>query len=118
MFNFSKDNLLPQDKRSIIYLIISVAAFILAAFLIWYFTNQPKIPEPVILETPPSNKKQMEIKKQLEELEALRAESATLTEKEIKDQLKELDKLRQNQKPLSQEEIEKQLQELEKLRQK
>lgn len=107
--------LFKPDKKSLLYLGIVIAAAILVIFLIWYFARVSEMPEKLVPEKP---EKERIIEQQLEELEQLREDTATPTEKEIKTQLKELEKLRQKTKPLSQEEIQKQLEEFNKLREK
>lgn len=105
------------DKKSLIYLGIVILAILISLFLSWYFSRVPEqMPESKEV-LPPSKPSQEEIiKKQLEELETLRTETATLTEKEIQTQLKELQTLQKKTKSLSEEQIQKQLEELNKLR--
>ncbi|MBU4298474.1 hypothetical protein KJ636_00290 [Patescibacteria group bacterium] len=102
------------NKKSLIYLGIVVIVALLAVGLIWRFSQMPESKKEIPLPAKPSREEI--IKKQLEELEALRTEAPTSTEKEIQAQLKELESLRKKQKPLSQEQIQKQLEELNKLR--
>jgi hypothetical protein len=101
------------DKKSLIYFGIIILASLISFFLIWHFSQMPETKGAIPLPTKPS---QDIIKKQLKELETLRSETPSLTEKEIQTQLRELETLQKKTKPLSQEEIQKQLEELNKLR--
>lgn len=102
------------SKKSFLYLVIVILAFIIIAVgLIWYFSQKPEIEEVSI---PEKSEEEKMIEQQLEELEKLRTETAPLSEREIQTQLEELEELRQKQKPPSQQEIQKQLEELDKLR--
>ncbi|MBU4481232.1 hypothetical protein KKH59_02870 [Patescibacteria group bacterium] len=104
------------SKKSLLYLGIVIFVALLCLGLIWRFSQMPESKKEIPLPLPAKPSQKQIIQKQLEELEVLRNESATLTEKEIQAQLKELNTLQKKTKPLSEEEIQKQLEELNQLR--
>lgn len=99
-------------------IIVSVAAvLVFGGILLWALFQKEKIPPQKEI-APEKTQEELVIEKQLKELEELKKESSTFTEKEIQSQIKELEKFKKETKPLSQKEIQKQLEELEKLRSK
>lgn len=102
-------------KKSLVYLGIVIFIALLSLGLVWRFSQMPETRKEIPVLPTKSSQEEI-IKKQLKELEALRTESATLTEKQIQNQLKELQTLQKKTKPLSEKEVQKQLEELEKLR--
>jgi biopolymer transport protein ExbB/TolQ len=102
------------DKKSLVYWGIIIIASLSLLLLIWYLSRLPAIKKEIpLLE---EERQQQIIRQQLKELEKLKTEKASLTEKETQAQLKELQELRSKTPSLSDEDIQKQLEELNKLR--
>lgn len=101
---------MQTNKRKI--LIIAVIILLVLGGFVFYIIQKNRKAQPQI-----SPQEEM-VKKQLDELDALRQESGSqpVTEGQTQGQLEELNKLHTGAKPLTQEEINKQLEELEKLR--